>query len=130
MLVIDAANVIGSRPTGWWRDRAELAAGPARRLNTRTSRQVHHMELDAVDEGVIVDRAGVCRASTKGLKIGLSRPSEILVGDRRERQQLDLFDLDHHRTAAVDASDLDLWSRPDAVGDGDGPLRYSIANVS
>jgi hypothetical protein len=22
MLVIDAANVIGSRPTGWWRDRA------------------------------------------------------------------------------------------------------------
>ena len=21
MLVIDAANVIGSRPTGWWRDR-------------------------------------------------------------------------------------------------------------
>lgn len=22
MLVVDAANVIGSRPTGWWRDRA------------------------------------------------------------------------------------------------------------
>lgn len=21
MLVVDAANVIGSRPTGWWRDR-------------------------------------------------------------------------------------------------------------
>ena len=28
MLVIDAANVIGSRPTGWWRDRP----GAARRL--------------------------------------------------------------------------------------------------
>ncbi|MGH9029235.1 MAG: hypothetical protein ACRDV4_06435 [Acidimicrobiales bacterium] len=25
MLVIDAANVIGSRPTGWWRDRAGAA---------------------------------------------------------------------------------------------------------
>src|SRR5438270_54349 len=98
MLVIDAANVIGSRPTGGWRP------------DTRTSRPVdlhprlwrarhrrsgsrarfvlllHHMELDAVDEGVIVDRARVCSASTKGLEIGLSRPSEILVCDRRERQ--------------------------------------------
>lgn len=25
MLLIDAANVIGSRPTGWWRDRAKAA---------------------------------------------------------------------------------------------------------
>ena len=25
MLVIDAANVIGSRPTGWWRDRSGAA---------------------------------------------------------------------------------------------------------
>ena len=25
MLVIDAANVVGSRPTGWWRDRAGAA---------------------------------------------------------------------------------------------------------
>jgi hypothetical protein len=25
VLLVDAANVIGSRPTGWWRDRAEAA---------------------------------------------------------------------------------------------------------
>ena len=25
MLLIDAANVVGSRPTGWWRDRAGAA---------------------------------------------------------------------------------------------------------
>ena len=25
MLLVDAANVIGSRPTGWWRDRAAAA---------------------------------------------------------------------------------------------------------
>ena len=73
---------------------------------------------------------GVCGASTKGLEVGLSRPSEILVGDRRERQQLDLVDLDHHGTAPVDASDLDLWSRPEAVGDGDGSVRHSIAEIS
>lgn len=29
MLVVDAANVVGSRPDGWWRDRA----GAARRLH-------------------------------------------------------------------------------------------------
>src|SRR5438477_5774935 len=88
------------------------------------------MELHAVEQGVILDRSGVCSASTEGLKIGLAGPSEILVCDRRERQQLDLVDLDHHGTAPVDASDLDLWSRPEAVGDGDGSVCYSIADIS
>ncbi|MGV9414579.1 hypothetical protein ACWDOP_32150 [Nocardia sp. NPDC003693] len=31
LIVVDAANVVGSRPDGWWRDRA----GAARRLLTR-----------------------------------------------------------------------------------------------
>ena len=31
VLVVDAANVVGSRPDGWWRDRA----GAARRLHER-----------------------------------------------------------------------------------------------
>ena len=31
MLLVDAANVVGSRPTGWWRDRA----GAARDLTSR-----------------------------------------------------------------------------------------------
>jgi hypothetical protein len=33
LLVVDAANVVGSRPDGWWRDRA----GAARRLLTALS---------------------------------------------------------------------------------------------
>jgi len=32
MLVIDAANVIGSRPTGWWRDRPGAARAFAERV--------------------------------------------------------------------------------------------------
>jgi hypothetical protein len=87
------------------------------------------MELHAVDDGVIVDRAGVCSASTKGLNVGLSRLSEFLAGDRRERQQLDLVDFDDHGTAPVDPSDLDLWSRPEAIRDGDGSIGYSIAKI-
>jgi hypothetical protein len=32
MLLIDAANVVGSRPTGWWRDRAGAARDLVDRL--------------------------------------------------------------------------------------------------
>lgn len=42
MLVIDAANVIGSRPTGWWRDRA----GAARRFTERVRATVAAGRLD------------------------------------------------------------------------------------
>ncbi len=42
MLVIDAANVIGSRPTGWWRDRP----GAARRFIEQVRATVTAGELD------------------------------------------------------------------------------------
>jgi hypothetical protein len=32
VLVVDAANVVGSRPNGWWRDRAKAAADLCRTL--------------------------------------------------------------------------------------------------
>ncbi|HEX2192066.1 MAG TPA: hypothetical protein VHH09_02650 [Acidimicrobiales bacterium] len=32
MLLVDAANVVGSRPTGWWRDRAGAAAQLVERI--------------------------------------------------------------------------------------------------
>ena len=42
MLVIDAANVIGSRPTGWWRDRP----GAARRFTEQVRASVAAGRLD------------------------------------------------------------------------------------
>ena len=42
MLVIDAANVIGSRPTGWWRDRP----GAARRFTAQVRATVMAGALD------------------------------------------------------------------------------------
>lgn len=42
MLVIDAANVIGSRPTGWWRDRP----GAARSFTERVRATVAAGSLD------------------------------------------------------------------------------------
>ncbi len=43
MLVVDAANVIGSRPDGWWRDRA----GAADRFVDRVRRAVDDGRIDA-----------------------------------------------------------------------------------
>jgi predicted RNA-binding protein with PIN domain len=45
VLIVDGANVVGSRPDGWWRDRA----GAARRLQQRLSAAVL-----AYDEVVLV----------------------------------------------------------------------------
>ncbi|MGH9083892.1 MAG: NTP pyrophosphohydrolase [Acidimicrobiales bacterium] len=42
MLVIDAANVIGSRPTGWWRDRP----GAARRFTAQVQAALASGRLD------------------------------------------------------------------------------------
>ena len=36
MLLVDAANVVGARPTGWWRDRAGAARGLVGRVREAT----------------------------------------------------------------------------------------------
>ncbi len=55
MLVVDAANVVGSVPDGWWRDRA----GAARRLVTRLEQAVVDGRLSDV---VVVVLEGAARA--------------------------------------------------------------------
>jgi predicted RNA-binding protein with PIN domain len=48
VLIVDGANVVGSRPDGWWRDRA----GAARRLQERLSTAaLPHDEVVLVLEG-------------------------------------------------------------------------------
>ena len=67
MLVIDAANVIGSRPTGWWRDRP----GAARTFTERVRATLANGALDApvtiVLEGQ--SRAGVAEGDADGLAV-------------------------------------------------------------
>jgi hypothetical protein len=53
-LVVDAANVVGSRPDGWWRDRAGAAA---RLVAQIAAAAVPHDEVVVVLEGAA--RAGV-----------------------------------------------------------------------
>jgi Uncharacterized BCR, YaiI/YqxD family COG1671 len=67
MLVIDVANVIGSRPTGWWRDRP----GATRRFTERVRATVTAGRLESpvtlVLEGQA--RAGADEADVDGVEV-------------------------------------------------------------
>jgi hypothetical protein len=67
MLVIDAANVIGSRPTGWWRDRP----GAARRFTDQVRAAVVAGRLDPPVTVVLEGRAraGAPEALADGVEI-------------------------------------------------------------
>ena len=57
MLVVDAANVVGSRPTGWWRDRAGAARELVARLRAATSDGLLEAPVVVVLEGRARDGA-------------------------------------------------------------------------
>jgi hypothetical protein len=67
MLVIDAANVIGSRPTGWWRDRP----GAARRFTEQVRATVTAGRLDPPVTLVLEGRAraGADEADVDGVEV-------------------------------------------------------------
>jgi hypothetical protein len=110
VLLVDAANVVGSRPDGWWRDRAGaavrllagLAALPGRALPGPAGGMVHCARVVAVLEGRARDVAApagvdVVRAPGSGddalaaTAAALSAAGEQLVvvtADRGLRQRL------------------------------------------
>lgn len=67
MIVIDAANVIGSHPDGWWRDRA----GAARRFTRRVRASVSAERLDTPVTLVLEGRAraGVEEGAADGVEV-------------------------------------------------------------
>ena len=68
MLLIDAANVVGSRPTGWWRDRP----GAARELTTRVRRAAAEGKLP---RPVVLVLEGQAK---KGVEEGLAEGVEVV----------------------------------------------------
>jgi hypothetical protein len=68
-LVVDAANVVGSRPDGWWRDRA----GAAARLVDRIAGALRSGSLDApvavILEGAAKAAAPAGAAGAEGLRV-------------------------------------------------------------
>jgi hypothetical protein len=73
MLVIDAANVIGSRPTGWWRDRPGAARTFTERVRTTVAAGRLSPPVTIVLEGQ--SRSGVEEGEVDGVEV-VHAPSE------------------------------------------------------
>jgi uncharacterized protein YaiI (UPF0178 family) len=100
MLVIDAANVIGSRPNGWWRDRA----GAARRFAERVRATVTSGRLDPPVTLVLEGRAraGVDESDADGVEV---------VHARGEGDDTIVAIAEAHRGAVVVTADRRLADR-------------------
>jgi hypothetical protein len=72
VLLVDAANVVGSRPDGWWRDRAGATARLLRRLASLTGR-----ELPAPGGGRVVCAEVV--AVVEGAARGVDAPDGVTL---------------------------------------------------
>jgi hypothetical protein len=82
VLVVDGANVVGSRPDGWWKDRA----GAARRLHDRLLRaDLPYDEVVLVLEGQA--KAGVPRGTDLDVRTVHARRDGdgAIVAEVRER---------------------------------------------
>lgn len=94
VVVVDAANVVGARPDGWWKDRAGAAA--------RLHEQVLVADL-GYDEVVLVLEGG----AKAGVRAG--RDAHVLVvhaprdGDSEIRRQVDRAAAAGRRVAVVTA---------------------------
>ena len=67
VLLIDAANVIGSRPTGWWRDRPGAALTFVERVRTAAAAGTFGEDIVVVLEGAA--RSGVEEGSVDGVRV-------------------------------------------------------------
>ena len=109
-LVVDAMNVIGSRPTGWWRDRdgavAEFVSRLAR-LAATVGNQVH-----VVIDGRPVDGATDDDISTLDVRYA-TRPGRDAADDRIVELLEELGDAG---TVTVVTADRDLRRRVEARG--------------
>lgn len=63
VLIVDGANVVGSRPDGWWRDRA----GAARRLQERLA------ATDLAHDEVVLVLEGAARRGPRAGEVGRVR---------------------------------------------------------
>ena len=79
MLLVDAANVIGSRPTGWWKDRAGAAARFVGQLRAAVASGRITGPVVVVLEGKA--RAGVAQGEGDGQGEGDSEGVTVLHAD-------------------------------------------------
>jgi hypothetical protein len=90
----------------------------------------YRVELNSIDERVLVDRAGVRGALAQRLAVWLAGLSDVLRGDRRERDELDVVDLDLTGGDPVPAAPLDLRARPQPDRERDVSRQDVVAQLA
>ncbi|MEN0138426.1 MAG: NYN domain-containing protein [Rhodococcus sp. (in: high G+C Gram-positive bacteria)] len=125
LIVVDAANVVGSRPDGWWRDRA----GAARRLLVQLGALEEH--LDQRTEVVVVIE-GAAKAAIAGEPDrefdGLRVVSAHGSGDDAIVDVV-AADKDGERPITVVTADRGLRARVEALGAVTVGPRWLLARI-
>jgi hypothetical protein len=106
MLLIDAANVVGSRPNGWWRDRA----GAARSLVGRVCRAV---EAGRLSDPVVVVLEGDARG---GVEEGESGGVTVVHASGSGDDALVAVAADARGAVTLVSADRELRRRVEALG--------------
>ena len=88
------------------------------------------MKLNAIDERILVDRPGVRGALAQRLPVSLACSSDVLPGDRRERNKLDSVDLDLTGADPVAAALLDSRALPQSDRQRDVPDQNVVAQLA
>ncbi|WP_378738410.1 hypothetical protein [Nocardia brasiliensis] len=114
LIVVDAANVVGSRPNGWWRDRAGAARRLLHQVTTLTDRLEQPVEVVVVLEGAA--KAAVDATADPemhGVRVVLADGSgdDAIVGVVAAA-----VDEDNARAMTVVTADRGLRGRVEALG--------------
>ena len=108
MLVIDAANVIGSRPTGWWRDRP----GATRRFTEQVRATVTAGLLDPPVTLVLEGRAraGAGEAVLDGVAVvhALGEGDDTIAAIAEAHQEVIVVTADRQLAARVRAAGAEV----------------------
>lgn len=119
VLLVDAANVVGSRPDGWWRDRAGAATRLLARLAGLVGRTVVGPDGEPLTcAAVVAVVEGQARDVTAPATVGVVRAPGS--GDDALATEAASLDADGRRVLAVTA-DRGLRARLPATVDVTGP---------
>jgi hypothetical protein len=106
MLLIDAANVVGSRPTGWWRDRPGAARAFVEQVRSA-------LEAGRLSEPVVVVLEGKARDGVKAT--ATERVTVVHAAGSGDDQLIDVIREASDRVTLVTA-DRELRQRAEALG--------------
>ena len=106
MLLIDAANVVGSRPTGWWRDRPGAARTFVERVRAAS-------RADRLTAPVVVVLEGAAR---RGVEEGTADGVSVLHAPGSGDDKLVAVATDATTQVTLVSADRELRQRAEAVG--------------